>query len=243
MCLLVVHKVLKRLLDGYVWFGGHFFPAYVRGIDPIAHAEAPASPGSAAIPRHLPPSLTTPFVAPPIHHHHLLLTPTASHHPTGVLPERRCPQATTGAPSVMCRKLPPELSLPLVTGRRRDPLCHGYRPPLRRGRRLTPGPLCRGSRLLTGLSPLRSQSATEAPTAVRSPPPKLLSAPVARAPWIAAPEVEESPSRWVPIGCSLMIGVLSWASTLHARLTRWRSWAVCLCTGLACYSWWSRAIH
>ena len=181
--------------------GGHFFPAYARGIDPIAHAEAPAFPhlpGSGAIPTPLPPSLTTPFVAPPVHCHHLLLIPAASHHPTGVLPERRRSQATTGAPSVVCRKLPPELSLPLVTGRRRDPLCHGYRAPLRRGRRLTPSPLRRGSRPLSGLSPLRSQAATEAPASVRSPLPKLLSAQVARAPWIAAPEVEESPNRWGP---------------------------------------------
>ena len=228
MCPLVVHKVLNRLLDGYVWFEGggiyflHMRVELIQSLTPKPQP-SPASPGSGAIPTHLPPSLTTPFVAPPVHHHHLLLTPTASHHPTGVLPERRCPQATTGAPSVVCRKLPPELPLPLVAGRRRGPLCHGYRAPLRRGRRLTPSPLRRGSRPLSGLSPLRSQAATEAPATVRSPPPKLLSAPVTRAPWIAAPEVEESPNRWVPIGCSLMIGVLSWASTLHAGLTGWRS--------------------
>ena len=138
--------------------GGHIFPTYACGIDPIAHAEAPASPGSAAIPTHLPPSLTTPFVAPPVHRHHLLLTTAASHHPTGVLPERRRSQATTGAPSVVCRKLPPELPLPLVAGHRRDPLCHGYMAPLRRGRRLTPGEASPHKRRLkcdTNISPRR----------------------------------------------------------------------------------------
>ena len=114
-----------------VW-GGIYFPhmrvELIQSPTPKS-PPSPASPGSGAILTPLPPLLTTPFVAPPVHRHHLLLTTAASHHPTGVLPERRCPQATTGAPSVVCRKLPPELSLPLVTGRRRDPLCHGYRPP------------------------------------------------------------------------------------------------------------------
>ena len=198
MCLLVVHKVLKRLLDGYVWFGGHFFPHMCVELIQSPTPKSPPSPGSGAIVTPLPPSLTTPFVAPPVHCHHLLLIPAASHHPTGVLPGWRRSQATTGAPSIVCRRLQPELPLPLVVGRRRGPLCHGYRAPLRRGRRLTPSPLRRGSRPLSGLSPLRSQAATEAPAAVRSPLPKLLSAPVARAPWIAAPEVEESPNRWGP---------------------------------------------
>ena len=187
--------------------GGHIFPTYACGIDPIAHAEAPAFPRlprlwrhpdtSAAIANHSFCRSSRP-PPPPSPHSHRQPPPNGGparkalppgHH-WG--PLRRVSQAAAGAPSTV-------------------------------GRRLTPGPLLRGSRPLSGLSPLRSQAATEAPASVRSPLPKLLSAQVARAPWIAAPEVEESPNRWVPIGCSLMIGVLSWASTLHAGLTGWRS--------------------